>query len=52
MDYDDPADLPKTKTTFDIHQESLTVPYSDPATLPKQPTTFDLAVEALTRDYE
>jgi hypothetical protein len=36
VDYDDPADLPKTRTTFDAHQESLMVPYSDPATRPEK----------------
>ncbi len=46
------ADLPKTRTTFDAHQESLMVPYSDPATLPKRRTTFDAAVEALTQEYK
>ena len=51
-DWDDPADLPPTRSTYDIHQESLMVPYRDPVLLPKKRTTFDAAVEALTQEYK
>ena len=51
VDYEDPADLPKTRTTYDGQRQNLMVDYEDPADLPKTKTTYDAAVEALTVEY-
>jgi len=51
VDYEDPADLPKTRTTYDGQRQNLMVDYEDPSDLPKKRTTYDAAVEELTVEY-